>query len=282
MNYFFAIRRIIVFSVVAVATSLVGGGAALAQDTPTVAYDLDFTTDYDLLMDPGDTVAGEFAIWKTPAQLAALHSAPMIRLTNRSSSLLDIESLRIDMGLNDYLFDSFAFLEQPDNGNAVLASHSDMSFGGDMQSFVELDIPNGLAPGDSVAFQVRIVGTASNALANYENVLWQTSNALFAADRTDNALITVTYRDDDQLFGATGFTPAQTRLFEYPLANSFFDTDTDGASGLSNALEGEHVMQTVVFARYSQAAIVPEPGTGFLALAAIIGCCGFVRRRRSR
>lgn len=281
MNYF-AIRRIIVGSVVAIVASLVGGGATLAQDRPAVAYDLDFTTDYDLLMDPGDPVAQHFAMWKTPAQLAALRSAPMIRLTNRSSSALDIESLRIDIGVNDFLFDSFAFLEHPDNGNAILTSHSDMSYGGDMQSFVELDIPNGLAPGDSVAFQVRIVGTTGSTLANYENVLWQINDALFAADRTDNALITVTYRDDGQLFGSTSFIPTPARLFEYPLSNSVFDTDTAGASGLSNAFEGGHDMQTVVFTRYSQIAVVPEPGTGSLALAAIIGCCGVVRRRRSR
>src|SRR5262245_65479936 len=100
-----------------VCLSLIAGMAASSrgqdgQGVPFVAYDLDFSTDFNLLLDPNDPIAQHFAMWKTPTQLASLRSAPMIRITNQAESELDITQLRLDLGDLNYRFDSFAFLEQ--------------------------------------------------------------------------------------------------------------------------------------------------------------------------
>ena len=282
MNYSLALRHIVVCSIAVVAVSLLSD-TALAQ-TPSVTYDLDFTTDFEFLMDRDNEAAQRSAMRKTPAQMSALRSSPMMRLTNHSTSELSIETFRLDLGTSDYLFDAFTFLEQPANGNAILTSHSDMLYGNDTQNFVEIQLPNGLLPGESVAFQVQILDVVpTGSLADYTSVLWDDDNSpLFSPDRTDNALVSVTYRAN-----ASSFTPTPARLFEYPFANiPFDDTSATGTSGRVDAYYGGHNLQSISFNRYTQTAIVaitvPEPTTGCLALAAIIGYCGLTRRRRSR
>jgi hypothetical protein len=256
---------------------------AMAQGTVQnqVAYDLDFATDFNLLLNPNDPIAQHFAMWKTPTQLASLRSAPMIRITNRADSNLDITQMRLDLGDLNFRFDSFAFLEQPDDGPAVVTSHTDSTFGGDMRPFLVVNFPSGLAPGDSFTFQVRLANLVGPGLANYEDVLWDKTNAMFAPDRTDNALVTVTAGNLSTTNPVTlAFTP--TRLFEYPLANANFALETStGASGFSTVLPGGHEMEIVGLVRFSQttAQIIPEPGTLGLACAGVALALGFRRRR---
>jgi MYXO-CTERM domain-containing protein len=248
-----------------------------------VAYDLDFATDFNLLLNPNDPIAQHFAMWKTPTQLASLRSAPIIRITNRADSDMDITQLRLDLGDLNYRFDSFAFLEQPNDGPAVVTSHSDSTFGGDMETFLTIAFPNGLAPGDSFTFQVRLANLVGPGLANYEDVLWDKTNAQFAPDRTDNALVTVTAGNLSTTNPITlNFTP--TRLFEYPLANANFALETaTGASGFSTVLAGGHEMQIVGLVRFSQesAQIIPEPGTLGLASVGVVLLGAWRRRHKS-
>src|SRR5262245_6416105 len=79
---------------------------AAAQTNPEVTYDLDFSTDLNLLLNPTDATAQRFAMWKSPTQLASLRSAPMIRLTNRADSDLKITQIRLDLGDPTAQFDS--------------------------------------------------------------------------------------------------------------------------------------------------------------------------------
>jgi hypothetical protein len=257
---------------------------ARGQGVPFVAYDLDFATDFNLLLDPDDPIAQHFAMWKTPTQLAALRSAPMIRLTNQAESELDITQLRIDLADLNYRFDSFAFLEVPDDGPAVVASHSDLTFGGDMETFLTINFPNGLAPGDSFTFQVRLANLSGPALANYEDVLWDSTDT-DTPDRSDNALVTVTAGNLSPTQPITLTFPS-VRLFEYPIASAIFPQDNLGASGFSFLLPGTQKESSVVFEHFEQ--IIPEPSSLILALttccAALFcivrraGCAGRVRR----
>ena len=253
--------------------------SARGQGTPQVAYDLDFSTDFNLLLDPNDPIAQHFAMWKTPAQLASLRSAPMIRLTNHADSALDLTQLRLDLGDLNFRFDSFAFLEAPDDGPAVVTSHSDSTFGGDMETFLEIEFPNGLSPGDSFTFQVRLANLIGPGLANYENALWHSDQALFQPDRTDNTLVTVTAGN----LSATepisiSFTPV--RLFEYPIASANFPTDMDGASGFSMLLPDSEKMSMVVFEHFEQ--VIPEPSSVALALTTCVGLLVGARKTRRR
>jgi hypothetical protein len=241
-----------------------------------VAYDLDFATDFNLLLDPNDPIAQHFAMWKTPTQLASLRSAPMIRITNQAESQLDITQLRLDLGDLNYRFDSFAFLEQPDDGPAVVTSHSDTTFGGDMETFLTIAFPNGLAPGDSFSFQVRLANIAGPGLANYEDVLWDSTNTV-NPDRSDNALVTVTAGNLSQTMPITVMFPA-VRLFEYPLANATFPVDSLGASGFSMLIPESEKMQIVVFEHFEQ--VIPEPSSVTLALTSCVGLLLAARRRR--
>lgn len=260
---------------------------AVAQTTGTtnqqVTYDLDFATDFNLLLNPNDPVAQHFAMWKTPAQLASLRSAPMIRLTNRSDSTLNITELRLDMGRQTFQFDSFAFLEQPNNGPAAVTSHTDMTFGGDMKNFMVINFPQGLAPGDSFTFQVRLANMNGPGLANYEDVLWDKTNALFSPNRTNNALVTV--KAGGGANTVVNMTPV--RLFEYPLGNANFPStaqpDTNGSSGFSTVLPGGHEMEIVGMVRFSQTtnvAVIPEPSTVTSMSIALVALAGYRLRRR--
>ncbi|MEX2188737.1 MAG: PEP-CTERM sorting domain-containing protein [Pirellulales bacterium] len=266
----------------AVASWVAVGGYAGAQETgsqnPTVTYHIDFGTDFNLMMNPDDPVAQHFAMWKTPVQMASLRSAPFIRITNDSTSTMQMQSVRIDFGDPRFMFDSFAFFEQPDDGVAAITSHSDLAFMGDMEPFLQVQFPSGLNPGDSFTFQVRIANTATSQLADYESSLWHKDFAM-AANREDNGLVSVVYQD---IVNGSPFTLAMTpvRLFEYPLANANFATDANGASGSAIVLPNMHEMIDVGFERFSQTAVVPEPSS--LALAGIAAAFGplVVRRRR--
>ncbi len=269
----------------ALGTWTIVGGTSAAQETgtpdPTVTYHVDFGTDFNLMMNPTDPVAQHFAMWKTPVQMASLRSAPFIRITNDSTSAMQMQSVRIDFGDPRFMFDSFAFFEQPDDGVASISSHADLAFMGDMQPFLQIDFPAGLNPGDSFTFQVRIANTATSQLADYESSLWHKDFAM-SPNRQDNALVSVVYQDT---FDGEPLTLAMTpvRLFEYPLANANFATDANGASGNSVVLPNMHEMIDVGFQRFSQTAIVPEPGS--LALVGIAAACGpfvVLRRRRNR
>jgi hypothetical protein len=81
-----------------------------------------------------------------------------------------MRSMRIDFGDPRFMFDSFAFFEQPDDGVATVSSHTDLAFMGDMKPFLQIEFPSGLNPGDSFTFQVRIANTATSQLA--ESSLW--------------------------------------------------------------------------------------------------------------
>jgi hypothetical protein len=269
---------------VALVVATTACGVARGQTSqPTTEYELDFSTDFNLLLNPNDPVAQHFAMWKTPTQLASLRSAPMIRLTNTGASALPITSFRMNLGDPGYLFDSFAVLEAPNNGASNVVSHSDVTFGGDMENHLEWNFPSGLLPGDSFTFQVRLHRLAGG-LANYEDVLWDKNLALFSPDRTDNAEVLVTFGTPGQP-GSNVSLPA-VRLFEYPLANADFTVDQRGASGYSHVLEGGHEMIIVGITHFQQAGgpVIPEPSS--FALAGVAGCvlagCGWRRRRRAR
>jgi hypothetical protein len=255
----------------------VAAATVRGQGIPPVTYSLDFATDFNLLLDPNDPIAQHFAMWKTPAQLASLRSAPMIRLTNHADSQLDLTQLRLDLGDLNYRFDSFAFLETPDDGPAVVTSHSDSTFGGDMQPFIVIEFPNGLAPGDSMTFQVRLANLIGPGLANYENVLWDSDEALFQPDRSDNALVTVIAGNLSQTQPVSiSFIPV--RLFEYPMASANFPTDAAGATGFSMLLPDSEKMSMVVFQHFEQ--VIPEPSSWALALGACVGVLVTRRKRR--
>jgi hypothetical protein len=255
---------------------------AAAQINPEVTYDLDFSTDLNLLLNPNDMMAQKFAMWKTPTQLASLRSAPMIRLTNRTDSDLSITQIRLDLGDPTAQFDSIAFLEQPDNGAPTVLSHTDLTYLGDMKSFLTIDFPAGLAPGDSFTFQVRLHNLAGPGLVNYENTLWDKNDALFAANRADNALVTVTAGNLSSQSPVTLNFPA-ARLFEYPLANANFPQDNLGASGSSTVLTGGHEDTIVGIVRFTQTTgvIIPEPGTWSLAAIGLV-VVGWHRRRKNK
>lgn len=252
---------------------------------PTVTYHVDFSTDLNLMFNPTDPVAQHYAMWKTPIQMASLRSAPFIRVTNDSSSSMQLTNMRIDLGITGYQFDSFAFFEQPDDGAANIVSHTDLSYGGDMRNFLEIDFPSGLNPGDSFTFQVRIArlippGIGGSGLANYEEVLWQYNNQ-GVPNRLDNALVSTRFHQvfDSGLDLTVNMTPV--RLFEYPLANESYATDADGASGSVYILPNAHEMIDVAYARFSQGVQVPEPGAMALVFAgaATFGARYWKRRR---
>jgi hypothetical protein len=213
--------------------------------------------------------------------MASLRSAPFIRITNDSSSAMQMQSVRIDFGDPRFMFDSFAFFEQPDDGVASITSHADLAFMGDMQSFLQIEFPSGLNPGDSFTFQVRIANTATSQLADYESSLWHKEFAM-APNRLDNALVSVVYNDtfDGQPL-TLNMTPV--RLFEYPAANSNFPTDMNDASGSSVAYQSMHDMTVIGFQRFSQSAVVPEPTSLALAgIGAVVGPWAVLRRRRKK
>lgn len=268
-----------------IAAWVVLGGVSSAQESgggdPTVTYHIDFGTDFNLMMNPNDPVAQHFAMWKTPVQMASLRSAPFIRITNDSTSAMQMHSVRIDFGDPRFEFDSFAFFEQPDDGVGTITSHADMAFMGDMQPFLQIEFPAGLNPGDSFTFQVRIANTATSQLADYENALWHKSFAM-APNRLDNALVSVVFEDT---FEGQPLTLAMTpvRLFEYPAANSSFATDDNGASGSSVAYQSMHDMTIIGFQHFSQTAVVAEPSSiALVAMATVLGPWAVLRRRRRR
>jgi hypothetical protein len=281
MNHSIALKSLVSLVALVVATTACGVARGQAQP-PQTAYDLDFSTDFNLLLNPNDPVAQHFAMWKTPTQLASLRSAPMMRLTNTGTSALPITSFRMTLGDPGYLFDSFAVLEAPDNGAANIVSHSDVTFGGDMKNHLQWSFPNGLLPGDSFTFQVRL-HRLSGGLANYEDVLWDKTQALFSPDRSDNAEVLVSFGNPGQP-GSTVSLPA-VRLFEYPLANADFPADPLNASGYSHTLEGGHEMIIVGITHFHQEGgpVIPEPSS--FALAGIAGLvlagCGWRRRKRA-
>jgi hypothetical protein len=272
-------------AIAAVGLTLALGSPGVAQTDGTASYDLDFTTDFDWILDYADPVAQYFAMCKTPLQLAAARSVPMIRLTNATTSPLDITNLRIDIGDPNFLFDTFAFREQPDNGAAVLNFPTDMMLGGDRKSFLEISLPHGLAPGDSLTFQVRLVAAVGTALANYEDVLWDKSN-LVSPNRTDNAQVTVSFGDLTTTNGLQ-LDPVPSRLWEYPLANASFPNDgsghdTTGASGFSLVPPGGADMEIVGFARFTQSIVVPEPSSLMLGAVGLSMLLVGGRRRTKR
>lgn len=281
-----ALNRIFA-GVVAVVVATAVCDVAHAQNgepsTPTLSYDLDFSTDLNLLLNPNDPVAQHFAMWKTPTQLASLRSAPMIRLTNPASSTMPLTNLRIALADPNYLFDSFAVLEQPNNAGASLRSHTDVTFGGDMDSHLEWAFPSGLLPGDSFTFQVRLHRLSGTGLADYENVLWDKSLAQSTPSRTDNAEVTVSFSDMGGE-GQSTFTLPSVRLFEYPLANANFPMDELGASGYINVLEGGDYDVIAGITHFHQAAgpVIPEPSSFALVGAAALTLTGYGWRRRRR
>jgi hypothetical protein len=260
--------------------ALVAPACAQSSTSPSVSYHIDFTTDAGWIANPTDPVAMHYAMWKTPVQMASLRSAPFIRVTNDSTSSLQMQSVRIDLADPNYAFDSFAYFEQPDDGVANLVSHTDTSFGGDMQPFLEFQFPQGLDPGDSFTFQVRIAKLSGAGVADYETVLWDKANAT-SPDRLDNALVAVTYNESFTGGGNVPFAMTPVRLFEFPTSNATFPVDANGASGSNVALMSMYDMSNIGFATFNQTAIVPEPGTASLLIAAV-GCIPAVRWRRRR
>jgi hypothetical protein len=261
--------------------NLLTPAAAQGESAPTVSYHIDFGTDQDLIFTPDDPIAQHYAMWKTPLQLASLRSAPFIRITNDSTSAMQMQSVRIDFGDARFMFDSFAFFEQPDDGVATVASHTDLAFMGDMKPFLQIDFPTGLNPGDSFTFQVRIANTATSQLADYESSLWHKDFAM-SPNRLDNALVSVVYQDI--VAGALFTLPMiPVRLFEYPLGNAAFPVDADGASGISAVLPHMQKMNVVGVQTFSQTAMVPEPSSSALLVTSGVAVSVLVvRRRRSR
>ena len=260
--------------------NLLTPAAAQGDSAPTVTYHIDFGTDQNLIFNPNDPIVQHFAMWKTPLQLASLRSAPFIRITNDSTSTLQMQSVRIDFGDPRFMFDSFAFFEQPDDGVATVTSHTDLTFMGDMKAFLQIEFPTGLNPGDSFTFQVRIANTATSQLADYESSLWHKDFAM-SPNRLDNALVSVVFQD---IVAGAPFTLAMTpvRLFEYPLSNAVFPVDADGASGISTVLPHMQKMNVVGVQTFSQTAMVPEPSSLALLVTAGVAIGGFaVRGRRS-
>ena len=274
--------RIALALAVAAAWAFVGDvSRAQGPSSPTVAYHIDFGQDLNLMLNPNDPVAQHYAMWKTPIQYASLRSAPFIRITNDATSAMQMHSVRIDFGDPRFMFDSFAFFEQPDDGVATITSHSDLAFMGDMKPFLQIEFPQGLNPGDSFTFQVRIANTATGQLADYENSLWHKDFSMIG-NRDDNGLVSVVYKDT--LGGVpTEFAMTPVRFFEYGLVNNVYGTDANGASGTSMVMQAMHDMTLIGSERFSQSAVVAEPGS--LALLAVAGAvCPYAafRRRRRR
>lgn len=258
--------------------TLLTSAAAQGDGVPTVTYHIDFGTDQKLIFNPDDPIVQQFAMWKTPLQLASLRSAPFIRITNDTTSAMQMSSVRIDFGDPRFAFDSFAFFEQPDDGVATVTSHTDLAFMGDMKPFLQVEFPQGLNPGDSFTFQVRIANTATSLLADYENSLWQKDFSMIG-NRADNGLVSVVYRDT--LGGVdTTFAMTPVRFFEYPLANTLFPVDANGASGVATVLPNMKKMNTVGLQRFSQTAAIPEPSSLALLATSGVAIVGVVLRGR--
>lgn len=263
----------------AIVFALACGSAHAQTSDPRVTYHIDFGTDYNFMMNPMDPVAMHYAMWKTPVQYASLRSAPFVRITNDSTSAMQMQSVRIDFGDPRFMFDSFAFFEQPDDGVATITSHTDLGFMGDMKPFLQVEFPSGLNPGDSFTFQVRIANTSTGQLADYETSLWHKDFAQIA-NRDDNGLVSVVYKDT---VGGVDTTFAMTpvRFFEYPLSNANFSIDANGASGNVMSMQAMHDMTLIGSERFSQTAIVPEPSS-LLLLGASVTAIPLVWRRRRR
>lgn len=273
---------------IALALAVVGlwacvGNASRAQGTtdPRVTYHIDFGTDFNLMMNPNDPVAQHYAMWKTPIQYASLRSAPFLRITNDATSAMQMHSVRIDFGDPRFMFDSFAFFEQPDDGVAVVTSHSDLAYMGDMKPFLQIEFPQGLNPGDSFTFQVRIANTATGQLADYETSLWHKDFSMIG-DRTDNGLVSVVYKST--LGGVlTEFAMTPVRFFEYGLVNNVYPLDASGASGMSMVMQAMHDMTLIGSEKFTQTAVVAEPSSlAILGVAGVVCPLAAYRRRRRR
>jgi hypothetical protein len=265
---------------VVAAWAFVGNQARAQSSTPDVTYHIDFGQDLDFLLNPMDPVAMHYAMWKTPIQYASLRSAPFVRITNDSTSDMQIKSVRIDFGDPNFAFDSFAFFEQPDDGVANITSHTDLTFMGDMKPFLQVEFPQGLNAGDSFTFQVRIANTATAQLADYENSLWD-KNFSMIGDRSDNGLVSVVY--EGQVNGQnTTFAMTPVRFFEYGLVNNVHPIDANGASGTSMVMQAMHDMTLIGSERFSQTAIVPEPSSLALLGAAAVCPLAMYRRHKRR
>jgi hypothetical protein len=264
----------------AILLALACGSARAQTSDPSVTYHIDFGTDFNFMMNPMDPVAMHYAMWKTPVQYASLRSAPFVRITNDSTSAMQMKSVRIDFGDPRFMFDSFAFFEQPDDGVATISSHTDLGFMGDMKPFLQVEFPSGLNPGDSFTFQVRIANTSTGQLADYETSLWHKDFAQIG-NRNDNGLVSVVYQDT---VGGVNTTLAMTpvRFFEYPLANANFAVDANGASGNVMSMQAMHDMTLIGSERFTQSAIVPEPSTLVLLGASMTAVPLAWRRRRRR
>jgi hypothetical protein len=252
----------------------------LPAHAQTVKYSLALSTDFDLLKNPDDATVQAYAVWKTPTQMAALRASPMIRLTNEPDSDWAITAFRLDMGMSNYVFDTFSFLERPQGVFANLTSHTDMTFGGDRQPFLLVEIPQGLAPGQSLTFQTRLLRNGSSSLMVYEDVLWQRDQN--PSNRLDNGLLSVTF---SPLSGPNPevFTTTPIRLFDFPRANQTLGPDSDGVAGRSLFLNGSMKnMADVSYARISHSMAVPEPTSAALAATGLLSLAAWRWRRRRR
>jgi hypothetical protein len=259
--------------------AFVGSNAqAQGTTTPNVTYHIDFGQDFNLMLNPNDPVAQQYAMWKTPIQYASLRSAPFVRITNDSTSAMQMKSVRIDFGDPRFAFDSFAFFEQPDDGVATITSHTDLAFMGDMQPFLQVEFPQGLNPGDSFTFQVRIANTATAQLADYESSLWHKDFSMIG-NRADNGLVSVVYESPINGVNTT-FAMTPVRFFEFGLVNDVHPIDANGASGSSMVMQAMHDMTLVGSERFSQTAVVPEPSS--LALLGAAAVCPIAAYRRHK
>lgn len=227
-----------------------------------------------VLADPDDKDSMMTALWTGWATQLYEYNMPFVELVNDADAPSAIEEFRMSIGDTDYQF-SNEFLRKEDtnsypyeaNGEYAITGYStpDIDFTTSVEQDGDILVidfgPDGLAPGETVRFQVDINGDNSEMMvfADYLSV-FMTPNG--GDDTSNNSVIEVTYVDPE--------------ITADPLTLPNFTVSSDVVSFLQSP-RPYSTMQPIDVFPGTTIDPIPEPTAGLLALLA---AASFATRRR--